>query len=115
MSDCFGIKSITFDHTKLTNLYLGHNVMDPVDFDFAAHPMSGFKGESYKKVTLNNEHANHIRKIRSRKGIPMVGLNVTECLPHGLYQANVNIFRDFAKRHSRNIACGKIIYDPFVE
>jgi len=42
----FGMKTITFDYTTLINQYLGYNEMKQVQFDFAAFPMSGFKGDA---------------------------------------------------------------------
>jgi hypothetical protein len=110
----FGMKAITFDYTTLINQYLGYNGMNPVQFDFAAYPMSGFKGDTYERVMLNNEYASHTWMINNSDGIPIVGLNVTEFLPHGLYQEYAGIFWSFAKHYSRNPETGKILYNPFV-
>lgn len=115
LSYYFGMKAITFDYTTLINQYLGYNGMDPVRFDFAAHPMSGFKGDAYERVMLDNEYATHTWMIHNRDGVPMVGLNVTEFLPHGLYQEYAGIFWNFAKHYSRNPETGEIAYNPFVD
>jgi hypothetical protein len=110
----FGMKTITFDYTTLINQNLGYNGMNPVQFDFAAYPMSGFKGDTYERVMLNNEYASHTWMMNNRDGVPMVGLNVTEFLPHGLYQEYAGIFWNFAKHYSRNPETGQIVYNPFV-
>ncbi len=115
LSYYFGMKAITFDYTTLINHYLGYNGIDPVQFDFAAYPMSGFKGDAYERVMLNNEYATHTWTIHNGDGVPMVGLNVTEFLPHGLYQEYAGIFWDFAKHYSRNHETGEIAYNPFVD
>lgn len=115
LSYYFGMKAVTFDYTTLINQYLGYNGMEPVRFDFAAHPMSGFKGDTYERVMLNNEYATHTWMIHNRDGVPMVGLNVTEFLPHGLYQEYAGIFWNFAKHYSRNLETGEVVYNPFVE
>ena len=115
LSYYFGMKNITFDYTTLINQYLGYNGMDPVRFDFAAYPMSGFKGDAYERVMLNNEYATHTWSIHNSDGVPMVGLNVTEFRPHGLYQEYAGIFWNFAEHYSRNPETGEIAYNPFVD
>jgi len=52
--------------------------------------------------------------INNSDGVPIVGLYVTEFLPHGLYQEYAGIFWSFAKHYSRNPETGKIVYNPFV-
>ena len=111
----FGMKTITFDYTTLINQYLGYNGMNPVRFDFAAFPMSGFRGDAYERVMLNNEYASHTWTIHNGDGVPMVGLNVTEFLPHGLYQEYAGIFWNFAKHYSRNPETGEIAFNPIVD
>ncbi len=106
------MKPITFDYTTLINQYLGCNGMNQVEFDFAAYPMSGFKGDTYERVMLNNEYATHTRMINNSDGVPMVGLNVTEFLPHGLYEEYAGISWNFMKRFSRESKTGKLLYTP---
>lgn len=113
LSYYFGMKAITFDYTTLINQYLGYNGMDRVQFDFAVYPMSGFKGDAYERVVLNNEYASHTWMINNKGGVPMVGLNVTEFLPHGLYQEYAGIFWNFAKHYSRDPGTGEIVYNAF--
>ena len=43
----------------------------------------------------------------------MVGLNVTDFLPHGLYQEFGNIIWDFCKHYSRNQETLEIEYNPY--
>ena len=45
----------------------------------------------------------------------MVGLNVTEFLPHGLYQEYANVAWDYLKHFSRNQETGEIEYNPYVD
>ena len=115
LSYYFGMKAITFDYTTLINQYLGYNGMDLVQFDFATYPMSGFKGDMYERVLLNNEYASHTWTLSNSSGVPMVGLNVTEFLPHGLYQEYAEVFWNFAKHYSRNPVTGEIFFNRFAE
>ena len=115
LSYYFGMKAITFDYTTLINQYLEYNGMNPVNFDFTTYPMSGFKGDMYERILLNNEYANHTWLLSNSKGIPMVGLNVTEFLPHGLYQEYAEIFWNFAKHYSRIPETGEIVFNPLAE
>lgn len=115
LSYYFGMKAITFDYTTLINQYLDYNGMNQVNFDFVTYPMSGFKGDMYERILLNNEYASHTWLLSNSKGIPMVGLNVTEFLPHGLYQEYAEIFWNFAKHYSRIPETGEIIFNPFAE
>ncbi len=111
----FGMQSITFDYTTLINLYLGFNEMDKVDFDFEAYPMSGFKSNTYNRKMLNNEYANHTWLLNNQAGVPMVGLNITEFLPHGLYQEYAKLAWDFLKHYSRNQQTDEIVYNPHIQ
>ena len=111
----FGVKSIYFDYTTLLNLYLGYNEMDTVDFDFETYPMSGFKADSYKRQVLNGEYASHTWMMNNAEGVPMVGLNVTEYLPHGLYQEYGKLAWDFLKHYTRDPETKVISYNPYVK
>ena len=113
LSYYFGMQSITFDYTTLLNMYLGFNEMEPVAFDFDAYPMSGFKSDLYVQKTLNNEYTNHTWMLLNDAGVPMVGLNITEFLPHGLYQEYAELAWDFLKHYTRNTETGEISYNPY--
>ena len=69
----------------------------------------------YVEKTLNNEYRNYTWMFVNDKDIPMVGLNVTDFLPHGLYQEFGTIAWDFAKYYSRDLETGEVIYDPYVD
>ena len=44
----------------------------------------------------------------------MVGLNVTDYMPHGLYQEFGPICWEYVKHFSRNLETGEVIYNPYV-
>lgn len=95
------------------NDYLTLNGMEKVEYDFNAYPISGFKADSYVEQTLNNEYRNYNWLFNNDQGIPMVGLNVTDYLPHGLYQEFGRIAWEFAKHYSRDLETGEVIYNPY--
>ncbi len=98
------------------NDYLTLNGIPTVDeFDFEKYAISGFKADLYKEITINNEYRNYSWYFCNDAGVPMVGLNVTDFLPHGLYQEFGNIIWDFCKHYSRNLETGEVIYNPYVD
>lgn len=113
-SDWNGFTFIWFDYPTLINLFLGYNEMAPVEFDYEKYPYAGFQADSYRRTVINGEYANHSWFL-NKNGIPMVGLNITENLPHGLYQEYAHIAWDFMKHYSRNVETGEIIYNPCVD
>jgi hypothetical protein len=102
------------DYPTMLNLYLDFNEMDAIKFDCEKYPLSGFLADEYKEVTLNNEYVNHTWLLY-KDGIPMVGLNVTEFLPHGLYQEYAKVVWNFLKHYSRNLETGAVIYNPYAD
>ena len=44
----------------------------------------------------------------------MVGLNVTDCMPHGLYQEFGPICREYVRHFRRSLVTGEVIYYPCV-
>ncbi len=101
------------DYPTMLNDYFSYNELDTVEYDFANHPLCGFAADSYRRITLNNEYVNHTWLRNNAEGVPMVGLSVTEFLPHGLYPEYAKIAWDFAKHYSRNTETGEVIYDPW--
>ena len=98
------------------NDYLTLNGIPTVDeFDFEKYTISGFKADTYKEITINNEYRNYTWFFNNEAGVPMVGLNVTDFLPHGLYQEFGNIIWDFCKHYSRNLETGEVIYNPYAD
>lgn len=104
-----GVPSIYFDYETLINKYLGYNEMEQVAYDYAAYPYSGFRGDSYQRTVLNGEYANHCWMLY-KDSIPMLGLNITEDLPHGLYQEYAHLAWNFMKHYSREAQTGRVVY-----
>ena len=102
------------DYPTMLNLYLGFNEMPSLAFDCEKYPLSGFLADAYKEVMLGNEYTNHTWLL-NKNGIPMVGLNVTEFLPHGLYQEYGKVVWDFVKHYSRDLETGAVIYNPYTD
>lgn len=96
------------------NDYLTLNGMDTVDYDFSKYPISGFRADEYSEKLLNNEYMNRTWLLYNDKDVPMVGLNVTDYLPHGLYEEFGRLCWDYAKHFSRNLETGEVNYNPYV-
>ena len=98
------------------NDFLSYNEMDGIEsFDMEAYPFHGFKSDTYRRITLNGEYTNHTWFLKNKAGVPMVGLTVTEFLPHGLYPEYTKLAWDYVKHFSRNQETGEIIYNPYAE
>ena len=104
-----GIKA---NYQQYINEFLTFNGMEPLEYDFEKYPMSGFKGDSFQSVLLHNEYMNDNWLLYNDEGIPMVGLNVTEGIPHGLWQVYGEIAWDYMKQFSRDPETKEIIYTP---
>ncbi len=109
-----GLSFIYFDYETLINQYLGYNELPQVEYDFETYPYIGFKADTYSRTTVNGEYGNHNWFVL-KDGVPMVGLNITEDLPHGLYQEYAHIAWNFMKHYSRNVETGEITYTPIVD
>ena len=97
------------------NDYLKLNGMETIEYDFEKYPISGFRGDYYVETLLNNEYMNRSWAMRNDDGVPMVVLNVTDYLPHGLYQEFGYMAWDYAKHFSRDLETGAVIYNPYVD
>ena len=82
-----------------------------IDYDFDTYRFFGAKADIYVENTLNGEYTNRMWLMKNAKGIPMVGLSVTDYLPHGLYQEYGDIAWNFMKHYSRNQDTGAIVYN----
>jgi hypothetical protein len=102
------------DYPTMLNLYLGFNEMPALSLDCAKYPLSGFKADEFEEITLNDEYVNRTWLLL-KNGIPMVGLNVTDFLPHGLYQEYAKVVWDFVKHYSRDLKTGAVVYRPYVD
>ncbi len=104
-----------FDYQGMINQYLTFNGMDTISYDFDTYRYFGTKADIYQETTLNNEYTNRMWLLCNDAGVPMVGLSVTDYLPHGLYQEYGDIAWNFMKHYSRNQETGAIVYDAYVE
>ncbi|HPJ02989.1 MAG TPA: hypothetical protein PKU80_09140 [Candidatus Limiplasma sp.] len=95
------------------NDYLGYNEMPTVEFDFETYPMSGFKGDVYRETMINDEYPLYTWFFLNDEGAPMVGLNVIEFIPHGLYQEYAQLAWDYFRQFSRDQETGEIVYHPY--
>ncbi len=89
--------------------------MDTLEYDNDTYPLSGFKGDSYVERKLNGEYMNYQWLLNNKDGIPMMGLNITEYLPHGLYQEYARAGWDWLKHFSRDPETHEISYDPYAK
>ncbi len=92
------------------NTFLSGNHMDPITFDFATYPRSGFKADRYSRTVLNGEYVAN-NWVLNKNGIPMLSLNITEGLPHGLYQEYGVLGWNFMKHYARDPKTGKLRYN----
>ena len=107
--------NIAVGYQTQLNLFLGYNGMKPIDaFDFAAHPVNGFKADRVEKVVLNDEYDNYCWYLNNGDGVPMVAVNYTEHLIHALYPEYARLAWDFAKHYSRDQKTGAIKYNPYI-
>ncbi len=97
------------------NTFLGYNGMDTITFDFDAYPISGFRGDLFRKIVLNGEYDNYQWFMVREDGAPMVGVAYTANLKHALYPQFGVIAWDWAKHFSRNQETGEIEYNPYVK
>jgi hypothetical protein len=108
--------SIAVGYQTQLNLFLGYNGMKTIDaFDFATHPVNGFKADRIEKTTLNNEYDNYSWYLNNGDGVPMVALNCTENLIHALYPEYARIAWNFVKQYSRDQKTGAIKYNPHIK
>ena len=94
---------------------LGINNMPEVEIDFEKYPISGFKADEYYQTVYNGEYTNHTWWLKNDAGVPMVGVSVTEYLPHGLYQEFARAGWDWLKHFSRDPETHEISYDPYAK
>ena len=96
--------------------FLGFNEMGTIEaYDMTTYPLHGFAADSYRRITLNVEYTNHTWMLKNAAGVPMVGLTVTEFLPHGLYPEYTKLAWDYVKHFSRDQETGEIIYNPYAD
>ncbi|NLV51419.1 MAG: prolyl oligopeptidase family serine peptidase [Clostridiales bacterium] len=90
--------------------YCGFNGIAPVEkFDYARYPMIGRSFDSFRLTVINGEWRNFEWLIKNDKGVPMMGLNVTEYLQHSLWPGYGDIAYSFLRRYRRRAGTGEII------
>ena len=97
------------------NDFFSYNEMSTVEYDMTTYPLHGFQADTYRRITLNGEYTNHTWFRFNDAGVPMVGLTVTEFLPHGLYPEYTKLAWDFVKHYSRDTETGEVIYNPYAD
>ncbi|MBR0218618.1 MAG: prolyl oligopeptidase family serine peptidase [Clostridia bacterium] len=112
--DPYDPEHINTSYQNRINAFLTLNGMQNIDYDFETYPISGFRGDAYWEKLLNNEYMNRTWLLNNDQGVPMVGLNVTDYMPHGLYQEFGPICWEYVKHFSRNLETGEVIYNPYV-
>ena len=114
-NDPYDPEHINTSYQNRINDYMKLNGLEQISYDFEKYPMSGFRADIYYEKLLNNEYMNRTWLMTNEDGVPMVGLNITDYLPHGLYQEFGRICWDYAKHFSRNLETGEVIYNPYVK
>ena len=106
--------STTYQESGM-NTFLGYNGMDTITFDFDANPISGFRGDLFRKEVLNGEYDNYQWFMARDDGAPMVGVAYTANLKHALYPEFGPMAWNWAKHFSRDLETGEIIYNANVK
>lgn len=92
----------------------GFDGVPPVKFDFDSYKLSGFKGDSWREETLNDEYVSYTWYLNNSNGVPMVALNYVKDLIHALYPEYANIAWEYMKHFSRDQKTGEIRYSAHI-
>ena len=99
--------------------FMRYNEMDYAakvgELDFDKYPISGWRADSLSVRKLNGEYMNYTWLFNNDKGVPMVGVSVTEAMQHALYPPYADLFWEFVKHYSRDQETGEIVYNPYVD
>ena len=107
---------ITDDYENILNMIFGFNGIAPhAEPDFDAYPMVGIKADHYKQIVVNNQFNNYTWTFENEDGVPMVAVNITDFLPHGLYPEYGKIAWDFMSHYYRNQETKAVEYLPYVK
>lgn len=101
---------------KMLRSYCSYNELKPLgELDFEAYPYVGFKADKYDVTINNGDYKNHAWYLYNDQGIPMVAVNITENLTHGIYPGQAEIAWNFMKHYSRDLETGAVVYDPYAQ
>jgi pimeloyl-ACP methyl ester carboxylesterase len=104
-------KTLGKGYQECINRFAAFNEMGNINFDFQSYPLIGFGADKTVNLLLNDEYNNTTWYLNNEKGVPMMAVNYTELLPHGLHPEYGTLAWDFMKHYSRN-AGGELIYIP---
>ena len=104
-------KTLGKGYQECINRFAAFNEMGNINFDFQSYPLIGFVADKTVSLLLNDEYENTTWFLNNAKGVPMMAVNYTELLPHGLHPEYGTLAWDFMKHYSRN-ASGELIYTP---
>lgn len=90
--------------------FASFNEIDSLDFDFKSYPVVGFRADTIVNRILNDEYENTTWYLNNKAGTPMVAVNYTILLPHGLYPEYGIVAWNFMKQYSRDPEDGKVRY-----
>ncbi|MCI6886857.1 MAG: prolyl oligopeptidase family serine peptidase [Lachnospiraceae bacterium] len=90
--------------------FMTFNEMGELNYDFEAYPLIGFAADKVVTTLLNDEYENKAWYLNNEAGIPMICVNYTELLPHGLHPDYGTLAWNFMKCYRRDTETGKIIY-----
>ncbi|NLC29302.1 MAG: prolyl oligopeptidase family serine peptidase [Chloroflexi bacterium] len=88
------------------------NEIESFDFNFASYPFVGFDADRIVSFLLNDEYENTTWYLDDENGIPMIAVNYTELLPHGLHPEYGTLAWNFMKHFSRDLVSGELRYAP---
>ena len=66
----------------------------------------------YSHFAINGEYENNLWFFLNGDDVPMVGLNIMEGVPHGLYQEYGTLAWNYMKQFSRDLETKEIVYTP---
>ncbi|MCR4771091.1 MAG: prolyl oligopeptidase family serine peptidase [Oscillospiraceae bacterium] len=90
--------------------YCRFNGIDAADADYEKYPVIGRPSDSFRLTVIDGQWRNFEWLINNDRGVPMMGLNVTEYLQHSLWPGYGDIAYDFFRHYRRSAETGEIIY-----
>ena len=91
------------------------NEMGDWTFDYDQYPIFGIKADKKVTTMLNGEYENYTWYVNNDDGVPMLALNVTMQLPHGLNPNFNYMVWNYMKQFSRDQETLEIVYNPYAD